>query len=145
MNGNAKNPGHEDCGAAQTDEQLMLAFSRGSRDAFAELFSRYKQPVFGFFRRRIADSAQAEELTQETFLAVLRARRRATSRGPFFAPTFTRSASASCTLIAARRRFEPRFSAPKLGLRHPDYGRTGKRNSCCARPSGSWSAWIAKS
>src|SRR5262249_10657282 len=56
-----------------TDEQLMVAFSRGSTDAFGELFSRYKQPIFGFFRRRLRDSAQAEELTQETFLAVLRA------------------------------------------------------------------------
>jgi RNA polymerase sigma factor (sigma-70 family) len=56
-----------------SDEQLMAAFSRGSNDAFAELFSRYKQPMFGFFRRRLRDPAQAEELTQETFLALLRA------------------------------------------------------------------------
>jgi len=56
-----------------TDEQLMVAFSRGSSDAFAELFSRYKQPLFGFFRRRVPDTAHAEELTQETFLAILRA------------------------------------------------------------------------
>jgi len=59
--------------AADSDEQLMVAFSRGSANAFAELFSRYKQPLFGFFRRRVADAAQAEELTQEAFLAVIRA------------------------------------------------------------------------
>jgi RNA polymerase sigma-70 factor (ECF subfamily) len=57
---------------AASDEQLMVAFSRGSTDAFGELFSRYKQPLFGFFRRRLVDSALAEELTQETFLAVIR-------------------------------------------------------------------------
>jgi len=57
----------------QSDEQLMVAFSRGATDAFTELFSRYKQPLFGFFRRRVADPAHAEELTQETFLALLRA------------------------------------------------------------------------
>src|SRR3984893_12069847 len=56
-----------------SDEQLMVAFSRGSTDSFGELFSRYKQPLFGFFRRRLRDPAQAEELTQETFLAILRA------------------------------------------------------------------------
>jgi RNA polymerase sigma-70 factor, ECF subfamily len=56
-----------------SDEQLMVAFSCGSTDAFGELFSRYKQPLFGFFRRRVVDSALAEELTQETFLAILRA------------------------------------------------------------------------
>ena len=51
----------------------MTAFSRGSTDAFSELFVRYKQPLFGFFWRRVADRAQAEELTQETFIAVIRA------------------------------------------------------------------------
>lgn len=56
----------------RSDEQLMVEFRQGSREAFSELFARYKQPLFGFFRRRLADPAQAEELTQETFLAVLR-------------------------------------------------------------------------
>jgi RNA polymerase sigma-70 factor, ECF subfamily len=56
----------------QTDEQLMVAFARGQTDAFNVLFARYKQQLFGFFRRRLDDSPQAEELTQETFLAVLR-------------------------------------------------------------------------
>jgi RNA polymerase sigma-70 factor (ECF subfamily) len=58
---------------ADADEKLMAAFKRGHGDAFTALFLRYKQPLFGFFRRRVADAAQAEELTQETFLAVLRA------------------------------------------------------------------------
>jgi RNA polymerase sigma-70 factor (ECF subfamily) len=59
----------------ETDEQLMLAFAGGRADAFSELFGRYKHPLYGFFRRRLAEQAQAqaEELTQETFLAVLRA------------------------------------------------------------------------
>jgi RNA polymerase sigma-70 factor, ECF subfamily len=57
-----------------SDERLMAAFADGSKDAFGELFARYKQPLYGFFRRRVADPAQAEELAQETFLAVLRAK-----------------------------------------------------------------------
>ena len=56
-----------------TDEQLMLDFQGGSKEAFAELFARYRDPVFGFFRRRLADAPRAEELAQETFLAVLMA------------------------------------------------------------------------
>ncbi|MGO8790211.1 MAG: RNA polymerase sigma factor [Terriglobia bacterium] len=56
-----------------TDEQLMLDFQRGSKEAFTELFARYREPIFGYFRRRLADAARAEELAQETFLAVLRA------------------------------------------------------------------------
>jgi RNA polymerase sigma-70 factor (ECF subfamily) len=69
------NPNSETEVPAETDEQLMLAFAGGRSDAFSELFQRYKQPLYGFFRRRLAESAhaQAEELTQETFLAILRA------------------------------------------------------------------------
>jgi RNA polymerase sigma-70 factor (ECF subfamily) len=59
--------------AESSDEQLMTAFSRGETDAFSELFARYKQPLFGFFWRRVADRAQAEELAQEAFVAVIRA------------------------------------------------------------------------
>jgi RNA polymerase sigma-70 factor, ECF subfamily len=66
-----------------SDEQLMLAFSRGSADALTELFSRYKQPVFGFFRRRLDDAPLAEELTQETFPALLRSASRYQPRALF--------------------------------------------------------------
>jgi RNA polymerase sigma-70 factor (ECF subfamily) len=75
----------ENAGTASTtsDEQLMLAFSKGSSEAFSELFSRYKQPVYGFFRRRVSDPAHAEELTQETFLVLLRAAARYQPRALF--------------------------------------------------------------
>ncbi len=67
----------DDAGSArETDEQLMAAFGRGSADAFHELFARYRQAVFGFFCRRMVDRAQAEELTQETFIALLKAQGR---------------------------------------------------------------------
>ncbi len=66
-----------------TDERLMLAFSQGSSEAFSELFLRYKQPIYGFFRRRVAESSQAEELTQETFVALLRAAARYQPRALF--------------------------------------------------------------
>ena len=55
-----------------SDEQLMLEFQRGSGEAFTELFQRYREPIYGFFRRRLSHAARAEELAQETFVAVLR-------------------------------------------------------------------------
>jgi RNA polymerase sigma-70 factor (ECF subfamily) len=73
-----------------SDEHLMLAWTQGSSDAFSELFRRYKQPIFGFFRRRTHEAARsahgpspAEELTQETFLALLRAASRYEPRALF--------------------------------------------------------------
>src|SRR5256885_11988387 len=55
-----------------SDEHLMLAFSQGISEAFTELFQRYRQPIYGFYYRRLPDPTYAEELTQETFLALVR-------------------------------------------------------------------------
>jgi RNA polymerase sigma-70 factor, ECF subfamily len=83
MNESPSTSPHETAPRPLTDEQLMLEFSNGSAAAFAELFSRYKQPLFGFFRWRLADPSPAEELTQETFLAILRASSRYVPRALF--------------------------------------------------------------
>ena len=56
-----------------SDEALMLEFQGGSRAAFDELFARYRKPLYGFFGRRLNDPERAEDLVQETFLAVIRA------------------------------------------------------------------------
>lgn len=56
-----------------SDEALMLEFQRGSREAFEELFARYRDPLYGFFYRRLEIRTRAEDLTQEVFLAVMRA------------------------------------------------------------------------
>lgn len=69
--------------APPSDERLMLAFSQGSSEAFDELFTRYHQPIFGFFRRRVVDCPRAEELAQETFVALLRAASRYEPRALF--------------------------------------------------------------
>lgn len=45
----------------------------GSRAAFEELFARYHEPLYGFLRRRLNNPEPAEDLAQETFIAVIRA------------------------------------------------------------------------
>src|SRR4051812_35747160 len=65
-----------------SDEALMVRFRGGAREAFDDLFARYRDLIYGFFRRRLPDRARAEELTQETFLAVLRATERYEARSP---------------------------------------------------------------
>ena len=54
-----------------SDDHLVLEFQQGSREAFTELFERYRDPLYGFFRRRRENPSRAEELTQECFLALL--------------------------------------------------------------------------
>jgi RNA polymerase sigma-70 factor, ECF subfamily len=55
-----------------SDEALMLEFQGGSRAAFEELFARFHKPLYGFFGRRLNNPERAEDLTQETFLVVIR-------------------------------------------------------------------------
>jgi len=55
-----------------SDEALMLEFRGGSREAFDEIFARYREPLYGFFRRRLDSRDRAEDLTQDTFVAVIR-------------------------------------------------------------------------
>lgn len=61
----------------------MLAFSHGDSAAFDQLFVRYRQSIFAFFCRRTADLPRAEELMQETFVALLRAASRYEPRALF--------------------------------------------------------------
>jgi RNA polymerase sigma-70 factor (ECF subfamily) len=67
----------------QTDEQLMLEFQEGKIAAFEELFGRYRNPIYGFFRRRLNNISRAEDMTQETFIVVLRATERYEPRAKF--------------------------------------------------------------
>jgi RNA polymerase sigma-70 factor, ECF subfamily len=61
----------------------MLAYRGGDNAAFDALFDRYRDPIWRFFRRRFADVRRAEELTQETFLAVVRGAPRYEPRSAF--------------------------------------------------------------
>jgi RNA polymerase sigma-70 factor (ECF subfamily) len=118
MDGTPRNPEAERPATAGSDEQLMVAFSRGSREAFSELFSRYKQPLFGFFRRRVADPAQAEELTQETFLAVIRVSPRYEPRALFRTYLY----AIGFRILRAHRRkeaFRATFLGAAAGIREP--------------------------
>jgi RNA polymerase sigma-70 factor (ECF subfamily) len=103
-----------------SDELLMLAFSKGSSDAFTELFARYKQPIFGFFRRRVPEPTQAEELAQETFFALLRAATRYEPRALFRTYLY----AIGFKILRAQRR-KAAFRATFFGQRNsvPDPGR----------------------
>jgi RNA polymerase sigma factor (sigma-70 family) len=91
-----------------TDEALMLEFQNGSREAFEELFARYREPLYGFFRRRLESKERADDLMQETFLAVIRATARYQPR----ALVRTYLYGIALKLLAAERRREHRSEAP---------------------------------
>ncbi len=60
---------------ARTDVQLMLGVKEGDATAFELLLARYRSPVINFLYRMLQNRAVAEELAQEVFLRVYRARK----------------------------------------------------------------------
>ena len=88
-----------------TDEQLIADARAGSRHAFEVLFERYRQPVWEFFRRRTADRGRAEELAQDTLIALIEGASRYEARSTFRTYLF---GIAYNVLHADRRRAAPR-------------------------------------
>jgi len=58
------------------DVRLMLALRAGDESAFDALFRRWSGPLLRYVDRMVRDAATAEELVQETFLRLYRARER---------------------------------------------------------------------
>jgi RNA polymerase sigma-70 factor (ECF subfamily) len=58
------------------DARLMLAFQGGDESAFAALFRRWSAPLLRHLERTVRERAIAEDLLQEAFLRVHRARAR---------------------------------------------------------------------
>ena len=56
------------------DVQLMVRFQRGDEAAFDALVRKYQKPVFAITTRYVSDPGAAEDLAQEAFLRVYRAR-----------------------------------------------------------------------
>jgi RNA polymerase sigma-70 factor (ECF subfamily) len=62
--------------AVDEDARQMLAFRDGDGRAFDALFRRWSGPLLRYLERMVRDTAAAEELVQEAFLRVHRARNR---------------------------------------------------------------------
>src|ERR1700737_3802589 len=60
---------------ARTDVQLMLDVKAGDEQSFELLLRKYRTPLVNFLYRMVRDLAVAEDLAQEVFLRVYRARK----------------------------------------------------------------------
>src|ERR1700723_500997 len=114
-----------------TDEELILEFQKGSREAFSELFLRYRELIHAFFRRRVKDAARAEELAQETFVAILRGIQRYEPRATFRMYLF---GIAYKILANYRRKLDQNSGGAECGFARPSQSSTAtiEKCSCCA-------------
>jgi len=68
---------------ARTDVQLMLDVKAGDDSSFDFLLQKYRSPLVNFLNRMVRDQATAEDLAQEVFLRVYRARKQYTPSAKF--------------------------------------------------------------
>jgi RNA polymerase sigma-70 factor (ECF subfamily) len=64
-------------------EELFASYQNGDEQAFAEIMERYEPLIKGFLHKRLKDEERVQDLTQDTFLRVHRARARYDSRRKF--------------------------------------------------------------
>ena len=68
---------------ARSDVQLMLDVKAGDEASFDFLLQKYRSPLVNFLNRMVRDQATAEDLAQEVFLRVYRARKQYTPSAKF--------------------------------------------------------------
>lgn len=67
------------------DAALMVAFQKGDNKAFDQIVDKYHKPIVNFIYKIVNNSAEAEELAQEVFLRIYRARHTYEPRARFAA------------------------------------------------------------
>ena len=63
-------------GDTDSDEKLMLAYAQGDAGAFEILYGRYRGPLYRYFLRQCSSATVAEELYQDVWMKLIRARDR---------------------------------------------------------------------
>lgn len=100
--------------AGQSDTALISAYVGGDASAFAVLYDRHERTVYRFILRQVQDAAVADDLLQDTWLAVVRS-----------AQTYTPQANAAFTtwlLTIARNRVLDHFRAKRPDVSFDDGG-----------------------
>jgi len=65
------------------DETLMLAYGKGDAAAFEQLYLRHKGPLYRYLLRSCGNRADAEEMFQEIWASVIKARSKYTPEAAF--------------------------------------------------------------
>jgi len=106
----------------RSDVQLMLDVKAGDEASFELLLHRYRAPLVNYLGRMVSDSAMAEDLAQEVFLRVYRARSQ-------YAPSakFTTWIFRIATNLALNARRDGRFRQAEVSIHEESFSEDGDR------------------
>jgi RNA polymerase sigma-70 factor, ECF subfamily len=102
---------------ARSDVQLMLDVKAGDDSSFDFLLVKYRSPLVNFLYRMVRDRATAEDLAQDVFLRVYRARKQYTPSAKFTTWLFRIATNVALNSVRDNRhqKMEVSLDAP---LRH---------------------------
>jgi RNA polymerase sigma-70 factor, ECF subfamily len=99
-----------------SDEALMERFRDGDARAFEQLLQRHEKAIFNFIYRLVRDRELAGDLTQETFLRVVKGARRYSRKAKFTTWLYTIARNQGIdALRKARHRQHPSLDQPVGG------------------------------
>ncbi len=95
-----------------SDQELVEQILKGDRKAFELLYDAYFQRIYRFALRRLRDAGEAEDVTQEVFMTVLKA-----------LPSFQGTSSLLVWMFGiTRNKVNRRFRSPRMRLESMDEG-----------------------
>ncbi len=103
--------------------QWMLAFQRGDPEAFNRIVLHYQERVRQFIGRYLGDADRIDDLAQEAFLRVYRARKRYQATAKFRTWLFTIVTRLCLNEIRSRKREKKNFAVQKA----PPAAESGER------------------
>ncbi len=106
---------------ARSDVQLMLDVKAGDDASFELLLRKYRSPLVSYLGRMVGDSAAAEDLAQEVFLRIYRARSQ-------YAPSakFTTWVFRIATNLALNARRDGRYRQMEVSLQDGNHAEEGE-------------------
>ena len=99
--------------AERTDVDLMLAFQKGDESAFSALIERHRNTVVNLAYRYVGNRQDAEDLAQEIFIKIYRARDRYQPAAKFTTWLYRVAVNASLNEVR-NRKHRPTFRAASL-------------------------------
>ena len=98
------------------DVELMLATKAGDEGAFSVLVNRHRNSIVNLTYRYLGNRADAEDLAQEVFLKVYRARKRYEPKAKFTTWLYRVAVNASLNEVRNRKNRPTHGAAPLTGV-----------------------------
>lgn len=122
-----------DSGVAPSDREVVRRVRLGDGDAFAELVHRHVRPAVRLATRLLGDDAEAEDVVQDSFLAVLEGLDEFDASRPF-SPWFYRIVANRCANVRRSRSRRPTDALPPtLASSGPGPDRDAERSALRGR------------